>query len=356
MALARPRLVATTIHPESSGVFLTHACADSFEPSLAVDFFEVHAESYMGDGGPPHRWLQRIRAEYPIALHSTGLSIGAHHPPDRDHLTRLRRLIDRHRPSLFSVPLAWSTHEGAYLTARAATPLQRESLTCVCSNVEQAQRALGMQVLLENPASYLFLDETVMREGAFLRAVVERTGCGLVLDIANVFVSAINLGCEPMDLVDSFPIDDVQLLHLAGFSEDTDDDGARLLVVDHAVPVPESIWAIYRRILGRTGPLPTVIERHGTIFWARRRSRDRKASTPPREAPVDEPQSTSHRNLAMTGLTDFQQSFAAAMLDVALPPPCSIRGASFGSAARRFDIHRNKIATSLSKPWRSAIR
>ena len=220
MAPARSRLVAPTIHPESSGVFLTHA-RDSVGPSPAVDFFAIHAESYMGSGGPAHRWLERIRAECPIALHSTGLSIGAHHPSDQDHLTRLQRLIDRHRPSLFSVPLAWSTHEGTHLTAELPLPYNSESLTCVCRNVEQVQRGLGMQVLLENPASYLFLDETVMREGAFLRAVVERTGCGLVLDIANVFVSAINLGCEPMDLVDSFPIDDVKLLHLAGFSEDT---------------------------------------------------------------------------------------------------------------------------------------
>jgi uncharacterized protein len=264
MAPARPRLLAPTIDPESFGVFLAHDDARDFvASSFAVDFLAIQAECYMGNGGPAHRRLERIRAEYPIALHSAGLSVGAHHPPDQDHLTRLRCLIDRHRPSLLSVPLAWSTHEGTYLAAELPLPYNSESLTCVCRNVEQAQRALGMQVLLENPASYLFLDETVMREGAFLRAVVERTGCGLVLDIANVFVSAINLGCEPMDLVDSFPIDDVRLLHLAGFSEAIDDVGARLLVVDQAVPIPDSIWAIYRRILGRTGPLPTVIERHG---------------------------------------------------------------------------------------------
>lgn len=254
MATVRPRLVATTIDLESSGVFLTR---DAASPDLAVDFFAIHAESYMANGGPAHRLLERIRAEHSIALHSTGLSIGAHHSPDRDYLTRLRRLIDRHRPSLFSLPLAWSTHDGTYLTAELPLPYNTESLTCVCRNVDHAQRALGMQVLLENPASYLFLDESVMREGAFLRAVVDRTGCGLVLDIANIFASAINLGCEPMDLVDSFPIEDVQLLHLAGLSDD-----AGLLVVDHALPIPESIWAIYRRILGRTGPLPTVIERH----------------------------------------------------------------------------------------------
>jgi uncharacterized protein (UPF0276 family) len=270
MTPARPRLVAPAIDaapaidPESSGVSLTHDDARDFiELGSAVDFFAVHAERHMGNGGPALRRLARIRTDYPIALHSTALSIGAHHPPDRDHLLCLRRLVDRHRPSLFSVPLAWSTHEGTYLTAELPLPYNTESLTCVCRNVDHAQRVLDMQVLLENPASYLFLDESIMREGAFLRAVVERTGCGLVLDIANVFVSAINLGCEPMDLVDAFPIESVQLLHLAGFSEDTDDDGARLLIVDHKVPVPESAWAIYRRILGRTGPLPTVIERHG---------------------------------------------------------------------------------------------
>ena len=177
MAPARPHLVATTIDAKSSGICLTHDDAhDAVSRSLGVDFFAVHAESYMGNGGPAHRRLERIRSEHPIALHSTGLSIGAHHPPDRDHLTHLRRLIDQQQPSLFSVPLAWSTHEGIYLTAELPVPYNSESLTCVCRNVDHAQRGLGMQVLLENPASYLFLDETVMREGAFLRVVVKRTG------------------------------------------------------------------------------------------------------------------------------------------------------------------------------------
>lgn len=262
MATARPHLAATTIHPESSGVSLTHDDSrDSIEPGPAVDFFAIHAESYMGSGGPPHRLLEQVTAKYPIALHSTGVSVGGHHPPDQDHLTSLRRWIDRYRPRLFSVPLAWSTHEGGYLNAELPLPYNTESLTCLCRNVDQVQRALGTQVLLENPASYLLLEASVMREGEFLHAVVERIGCGLVLDIANIFVSAINLGCEPMDFVDSFPIEDVQLFHLAGFAEGTDHDGGRLLTVDHAVPVPDSIWAIYRRILGRTGPLPTVIER-----------------------------------------------------------------------------------------------
>jgi uncharacterized protein (UPF0276 family) len=264
--MVRPRLVAPAIDPESAGVALSSDEArDVVERELGVDFFEVHAESHMGDGGPPHQLLQRIRADYPITLHSTGLSIAAHHPLDGDHLARLRHLVDRYRPSLCSVPLAWSTCEDAFLNAQLPFPYNGESLACVCRNVERAQRALGMQVLLKNPASYLTLEASVMGEDAFLRAVVARTGCGLLLDVGNVYASAINLGFEAMGYVDSFPIEHVQEIHLAGLSEATDDDGCRLLIDDHAGPVSDSVWAIYRRALGRTGPLPTVVERHGNV-------------------------------------------------------------------------------------------
>jgi uncharacterized protein (UPF0276 family) len=262
MAIVRFRLPTTTIHPESAGVALpSDPARDVVERDLGIDFFEVHAESYMGDGGPPHRLLRRISADYPIALHSTGLSIGADHPPDREHLTRLRHLVDRYRPSLCSVPLAWSTHEGAFLNAELPLPYNGESLASVCDNVDRAQRELGMQILLENPASYLALEASAMSEGAFLRAAVARTGCGLLLDIGNVYVSAINLGFEAMGYIDSFPVEDVKEIHLAGLSEETDDDGNRLLIDDHSGPVSDGVWAIYRRTLGRIGPLPTVIER-----------------------------------------------------------------------------------------------
>jgi len=264
--MVRPRLLAATIYPESAGVALAPEHArDVVERNLGIDFFEVHAESYMGDGGAPHRLLQRIRADYPIALHSTGLSIGADHSPDREHLTRLRHLADRYRPSLCSVPLAWSTHEGAFLNAELPLPYNGESLARVCDNIDRAQRALDMKILVENPASYLALKASAMSEGVFLRAVVEQTGCALLLNIANAYVSAINLGDEPMDYIDAFPIEDVQEIHLTGFSEETDDDGGRLLVQDQAGPVSDSVWAIYRRALGRTGPLPTAIKRQSEI-------------------------------------------------------------------------------------------
>lgn len=263
--MARPRLQATTIHPESAGIALPPGQTRDIV-GLGVDYFEIHAESFMGDGGPPHQLIQRIRADYPITLHSTGLSIGADHPLDPNHLARLGHLIDRYRPSLCSVPLAWSTHEGAFLNAPLPLPYNSESLACVCRNVERAQRALGMQILLENPASYLAIEASDMSECAFLRAVVARTGCGLLLDIGNAYASAINLDFEAMGYIDSFPIEEVREIHLASVSEEIDDNGSRLLVNDHAGPISDSVWAIYRRALGRTGPLPTVVERHGSPF------------------------------------------------------------------------------------------
>jgi uncharacterized protein (UPF0276 family) len=267
METARPRLVATAIHPDSCGVSLALERGRApVEPGSTIDFFEVHAESCMGMGGPRHRLLERIAAERPVTLHSTGLSIAAHQPADRDFLMSVQRLIDRCRPWSISAPLAWSSYDGAYLNAELPIPYNDESLTCICRNVDEAQQAFGMQVLLKNPAAYLLLETSTLSEAAFLRMVVERTGCGLVLDLTNIYVSAINLGCEPMDWVDSFPIEDVQQMHLAGISEGSGDEGGRLLVGDPAAPVPESVWVIYRRILGRTGPLPTVIERHGAAL------------------------------------------------------------------------------------------
>jgi uncharacterized protein (UPF0276 family) len=264
MATARPHLMAMTIHRESCGASLApDHMSDTIGQSSPIDFFEVHAESYMSKGGPRHRLLEQTTAGYPVTLHSTGLSIASHHAPDREHLIGLRRLIDRYRPRPISVPLAWSIHDGAFLSADLPIPYNAEALACVCRNVDEAQQELGTQVLLRNSASYLSIEPSVLSEGAFLRAVVEQTGCSLVLDLANIYVSAINRGCEPMDLVDSFPIEEAQQIHLTGVSEETDDDCGRLLVCNPAVAIPETIWAIYRRTLGRTGPLPTVIEQHG---------------------------------------------------------------------------------------------
>lgn len=261
MSSAYPSIQPLSLRPTSAGSSLNHAhVQDVLAGRLAANFFEICAEDYMGDGGPPHRVLQQIRQRYPIALRSTGLSLGTDQALDRVHLAKLRGLVDRYQPSLVSAVLAWSTHDGLFFNDPLPLPYNDETLGRVCGHVETAQRALGTQMLLENPPTYVTFESSSLGETAFLRAVVARTGCGLLLDIASVYVSAINQDFEAMDYIDAFPAEHVREIHLAGFSERTDDDGARLLIDDHSCTVPDVVWALYRRALARTGPAPTVIE------------------------------------------------------------------------------------------------
>ena len=232
----------------------------SFGGSHRVRFLEIHAENYMGAGGVPHRLLQDVRSRFPLSLHGVGLSIGAPRPLDLDHLARLKALIRRYQPSLFSEHLAWSTHEGVFLNDLLPLPYNRQSLATVCDHIDQVQDTLSMRMLLENPSTYIAFQTSTMSETDFLRQVVAQTGCGLLLDVSNVYVSAINHGVEPMAYIDAFPLEHVGEIHLAGFAEDRDDDGARLLIDAHGTPVAEVVWTIFRRVVARTGPVPTLIE------------------------------------------------------------------------------------------------
>ena len=242
------------------GVGLKHDHADDiFQLPHAVQFFEVHAENYMGAGGPPHHLLERVRSRFPISLHGVGLSIGARHPLDLDHLARLKTLMKRYEPQLFSEHLAWSTHEGIFLNDLLPLPYNRETLTYVCDHIDQVQDTLNMRMLLENPSTYVAFETSTMSEADFLRQVVSQTGCGLLLDVSNVYVSAVNHGFEPMAYIDAFPVEHVAEIHLAGFARDSD-DGACLLIDAHASPVAEVVWALFRRTLARIGPVPTLIE------------------------------------------------------------------------------------------------
>jgi uncharacterized protein len=230
-----------------------------------IDFFEVHAENYMGDGGPPHHVLGEVRARYPLSLHGVGLSIGSAGGLDRVHLARLRRLVDRYRPHLFSEHLAWSTHDGRFLNDLLPLPYNFETLARVCAHVDQVQDALGRRMLLENPATYVAFETSDIHEVDFLGAVAARTGCGLLLDVNNVYVAAVNHGFEPMAYIDAFPLDRVGEIHLAGFAEDRDDENERLLIDAHGTPVAEAVWTLYRRIIARSGPIPTLIERDNDV-------------------------------------------------------------------------------------------
>lgn len=225
-----------------------------------VGFFEIHAENYMGDGGPPHRYLSAIRERYPLSLHGVGLSIGAPRPLDREHLARLKRLVDRYRPQSFSEHLAWSTHDTAYLPDLLPLPYTEETLATVADHVAEVQDTLGVRMLLENPSTYILFEESRIDEIDFLSAVVERTGCGLLLDVNNVMVSAVNHGLDPFAYVDRFPLAHVGEIHLAGYDETVDAEGARLLIDAHGSAVRPDVFALYRHTLARLGPMPTLVE------------------------------------------------------------------------------------------------
>jgi len=233
---------------------------DILETAPDIGWFEIHAENYMGEGGPPHAYLTAVRERYPLSLHGVGLSIGGAGPLDKDHLARLRALVDRYAPSLFSEHLAWSSHDSIYLNDLLPLPYTEETLATVCDHIDQVQETLGRQMLLENPSTYVAFAETAMTEVAFLREIVRRTGCGLLLDVNNVFVQAANHGFDASAYVDSFPAEHVGEIHLGGHAEDADDDGSALLIDDHGREVADPVWALYAYALARTGPKPTLIE------------------------------------------------------------------------------------------------
>ena len=241
------------------GLKLDHA-VDVLNGGHGVGFFEVHAENYMGAGGPPHRLLNRVRDSFALSLHGVGLSIGGADPICEVHLSRLRRLIEHYQPALFSEHLAWSSHGGAFLNDLLPLPYDAATLERVCDHIDLVQEKLRTRLLLENPATYLLFESSTMSECDFLRSVATRTGCGLLLDIGNVYVSAVNHGFEPMAYIDSFPIEEIEEIHLAGFAVDRDDDGAPLLIDSHGCEVAEVVWALFQRTIARTGAIPTVIE------------------------------------------------------------------------------------------------
>jgi uncharacterized protein len=244
----------------SAGVGLKplHA-ANLFDPH-GIGFFEVHAENYMGAGGPPHVLLRRVRESFPLSLHGVGLSIGGAGPLCKEHLRRLKRLTGRYEPALFSEHLAWSSHGGAFLNDLLPVPYNTETLARICDHIDQVQETLRVRMLLENPSTYVVFESSTMSEPDFLREIAVRTGCGLLLDISNSYISAINHDFEPMAYIDAFPLEQVEEIHLAGFAVDRDDDGAPLLIDNHGAAVAEIVWALFRRTIARTGPLPTLIE------------------------------------------------------------------------------------------------
>lgn len=225
-------------------------------PTIA--WLEVHAENYM-NGGSPLRDLEAVRRDYPLSLHGVGLSLGSADGLDRRHLNRLRALVERVQPRLVSEHLAWSIAGGAYLNHLLPLPYTAESLALVASHVDQVQAAVRRPLLIENPSSYLRFRHSTIPEAEFLAELARRTGCGLLCDVNNVYVTAENFGLDAERYVATLPARAIGEIHLAGHRVN-DADGRAVLIDDHGSRVTEAVWALYRRALERFGPAPTLIE------------------------------------------------------------------------------------------------
>ena len=225
-----------------------------------VSWLEIHAENYMGAGGRPLAQLRHLAERFAISVHGVGLSIGGEGPLDLAHLARLKTLCDWLNPASFSEHLAWSTHEGSYLNDLLPLPYTPATVTRVCDHIDQVQTVLGRRMLLENPSTYIAFSETTMAETEFLAEIIRRTGCGLLLDVNNVYVSAVNQAYDPIDYIRAFPLPHVGEIHLGGHEEDADDHGARLLIDSHGAAVVDPVWTLYAQTIALSGPKPTLIE------------------------------------------------------------------------------------------------
>ena len=235
------------------------------EGAAAVDFLEIHAENYFVAGGPRLRRLERLRERLPLSLHGVGLSIGGEAPLDEAHLDALAALLQRFEPRWFSEHLAWSSHGGTWLNDLLPLPYDDTTLARVCEHIDRVQTRLRRPMLLENPSSYVAFESSTWDEGAFIAEVVRRTGCGALLDVNNAYVSGVNHGRDPWALIEALPAEAVGEIHLAGFAEDRDAAGDRLLIDHHGAPVDAAVWALYQRTLERLGPRPTLIERDNEV-------------------------------------------------------------------------------------------
>jgi uncharacterized protein len=252
VASALPSAAGTSLKPEHYAAILAE--------SPGVGFFEVHAENFFCDGGPRHRWLTALRERHPLSMHGVGLSLGGAEEPDRAHLARLRALLSRYEPQAFSEHLAWSRGPAGHLNDLLPLPYSNASLAQVAAHIDQVQTALGRRILIENPATYLRFHDDGMGEAVFLRQLVARSGCGLLLDLNNVHVCAVNHGYDAMDYLRALPLQAVGEIHLAGHAQHVDAQGQVLLIDSHDAPVAPAVWSLYEHCLQLTGPLPTLVE------------------------------------------------------------------------------------------------
>jgi uncharacterized protein len=248
MSLKRPAL--------GHGVGLrTHHFPAFLSGRPPVDWVEALSENYMAAGGRPLEVLEKVRSDMPVVLHGVALSIGSVEPLSERYLAELARLVRRIEPALVSDHLCWGTHRGQYVHDLLPLPLNEEALAHVAERVRRVQDRLGRQLLLENPSGYVTFRDSTLSEWEFLAELCRRADCGILLDVNNVFVSGRNLGFDPVRYLEGIPPERVGYLHLAGHT-----DKGRFLLDSHAAPVPDEVWALYRRALRRFGRVPTLVE------------------------------------------------------------------------------------------------
>ncbi len=236
-----------------------HFAALTADPA-PVRWLEIHAENYMSDGGRQIAQLRHLAEHFAISVHGVGLSIGGESPLDRAHLARLKHLCGWLGPASFSEHLAWSTHDIHFMNDLLPLPYTTATLDRVADHIDAVHDTLGRQMLLENPSSYLAFEESTLAETEFLAELARRTGCGLLLDVNNVFVSATNLGLDARAYIDEFPLDLVGEIHLGGHDHDIDDHGAPLLIDTHGRAVADPVWTLLEYTLAQSGPKPVLVE------------------------------------------------------------------------------------------------
>lgn len=247
--------------PNATGVgYKPQHYQDIIDNPAPVEWLEIHAENYMGQGGRPLAQLKFLAQRFPISVHGVGLSIGGEGPLDQDHLNRLKHLVSWLNPASFSEHLAWSTHDSHFLNDLLPLPYTEATLARVAAHIDQVQNSLGCKMLLENPSTYLAFAENEMSETDFLREIVARTDCGLLLDVNNVFVSATNQKTDALSYINEFPLEHVGEIHLGGHDEDEDDHGAPLLIDSHGREVVDPVWSLFEYTMERAGPKPVLIE------------------------------------------------------------------------------------------------
>lgn len=251
-AMSRP----SHISPSRAGIGLrTPHYQAMLQTRPPVSFLEVHSENFFGDGGQPLRYLTRFREDYPVSSHGVGLSLGSADPVNPVHLQKLKRLVDLIEPTLVSEHLCWVGVDGRYLNDLLPLPYTEESLAHVVDQVDRVQCYLGRRILVENVSSYLQFVESTIPEWEFVREVARRAGCGILLDVNNIHVNAVNHGFDAHTFIDAIEPGSVGEIHLAGFQ-----DTGELLIDTHGDLVSDPVWQLYRHALARLGPVPTLIE------------------------------------------------------------------------------------------------